>query len=231
MRKDKIKEIFDTSAKSYDKTWEQLAPISNSLHLLMGAIFSELPEKAKILCVGAGTGNEIIYLAKRFPTWSFTAVDPSSAMLDVCRTRLSELGLENRCEFHADFLENLSLPDTYDAATSILVSQFIDEIDSRVDFFKNIAKHLKDRGILINADLSSKIDSYEYEQVLDVWAKMMLAGGIPQSIEKIRQSHEDGVSVLPQEEITKIIQSGGFQKPVQFYQMAFIHAWFCRKND
>ena len=231
MKKDKVKEIFDTTAKSYDKTWEKLSPISSSLHLLMGAILSELPEKAKILCVGAGTGAEVIYLAKRFPAWSFTAVDPSSAMLDVCRARLCELGMENRCEFHADYLENVALPDTYDAATSILVSQFIDEKGSRIDFFRNIAGNLKNNGILINADLSAETGSYEYEQTLGVWAKTMLAGDVAQSIENIRQSHRDGVSVLPQNEVAKIIQSAGFDKPVQFYQMAFIHAWFCKKDN
>ena len=230
MKKDKVKEIFDTTANTYDKTWEKLSPISNSLHLLMGAILSELPEKAKILCVGAGTGAEIIYMANRFPTWNFIAVDPSSAMLDICRTRLYELGMEDRCEFYADYLENLSLPDTYDAATSILVSQFIDEKDSRIDFFRNIQRHLKSKGILINADLSNEIGSYEYEHILDVWSKMMSEGGVPQNIEKIRQSHKDGVSLLAQEEVSKIIQSAGFDRPVQFYQMAFIHGWFCQKR-
>lgn len=231
MEKDSIKEIFDNAASSYNKTWERLAPINNSLHLLMGAVLANLPEKSRILCIGAGTGAEIIYMAKRFPHWQFTAVDPSTAMLEVCREQLRKLGLEDRCEFYADYLENLSLPNDYDAATSILVSQFISDKESRIDFFRNIASQLKPKGILISADLSSDTNSYEYENILQVWARMMIEGDVPsQSIDNIRQSHENSVSVLASEKIVDIIESAGFEKPVQFCQMAFIHAWFCQKK-
>ena len=41
--------------------------IKDALHLLTGTVLSELPPKAKILCVGAGTGAEILYLAQKFP--------------------------------------------------------------------------------------------------------------------------------------------------------------------
>lgn len=231
MEKDKVKEIFDNSAATYDKTWEKLAPVNDSLHLLMGAILSQLPVNAKILCVGAGTGAEIIYMAKKFPQWTFTAVDPSAAMLDVCRRRLRELGFENRCEFYADYLENLSLPNDYDVATSILVSQFINDKEARIDFFKNIAAKLKQGGTLINADLSGDITSFDYEQLLAIWAQMMADGNVQaQTVENIRQTHKSGISFLPPQEVAGIIESAGFDKPSQFYQMAFIHGWVSRKG-
>lgn len=232
MEKDKVKEIFDNSAATYDKTWEKLAPVNNSLHPLMGAILSQLPEKAKILCVGAGTGAEIIFMAKKFPQWIFTAVDPSAAMLDVCRKRLRELGFENRCEFYADYLENLSLPKDYDAATSILVSQFINDKEARMDFFRNIAAKLKPNGMIINADLSGDISSSNYEQLLGIWAQMMADGNVQaQTVENIRQTHKSGISFLPPQEVAGILQSAGFNKPAQFYQMAFIHGWVSMKGD
>lgn len=232
MEKDKVKEIFDNSAATYDKTWEKLAPVNDSLHLLMGAILSQLPEKAKILCVGAGTGAEIIYMAKKFPQWTFTAVDPSAAMLDVCRRRLRELGFENRCEFYADYLENIFLPNDYDAATSILVSQFINDKESRISFFRNIAAKLKQGGILINADLSGDITSFDYEQLLAIWAQMMAEGNVQtQTVENIRQTHKSGISFLSPQEVAGIIETAGFDKPTQFYQMAFIHGWVSRKGD
>jgi len=82
MLQEEVNANFDRTAESYDKQWEKLSPINDSLHLLMGAIMSNLPEQANILCVGAGTGAEIIYLAKRFPKWSFTALSESLFSLE-----------------------------------------------------------------------------------------------------------------------------------------------------
>ncbi len=66
MRKEEITALFDKQASSYDQQWSKMA-IKDALHLLTGTVLSELPPKAKILCVGAGTGAEILYLAQKFP--------------------------------------------------------------------------------------------------------------------------------------------------------------------
>ena len=66
MRKEEITALFDKQASSYDQQWSKMA-IKDALYLLTGTVLSELPPKAKILCVGAGTGAEILYLAQKFP--------------------------------------------------------------------------------------------------------------------------------------------------------------------
>ena len=85
MRQDEIKALFDRQAASYDTQWEKTAPILNCLHLLLESMFAELPGDARILCVGVGTGAELARLAQANPRWRFTAVEPSGAMLDICR--------------------------------------------------------------------------------------------------------------------------------------------------
>jgi tRNA (cmo5U34)-methyltransferase len=65
-------------ANKYDEQAARLAPLHGALHLLISAIFSDLPAEARILCVGAGTDSELLYLAKKFPRWHFTAVEPSA---------------------------------------------------------------------------------------------------------------------------------------------------------
>jgi len=37
------------------------------MHLLIGSLLSDLRADARVLCVGAGTKAELIYLAQRFP--------------------------------------------------------------------------------------------------------------------------------------------------------------------
>jgi tRNA (cmo5U34)-methyltransferase len=78
---------FDEQAASYDSQWAKLSPVSACLHFLIGTVLSDLPDDARILCVGAGTGAEMIYLAQQFPGWRLTAVEPSAPMLEVCRSR------------------------------------------------------------------------------------------------------------------------------------------------
>lgn len=47
-------------ASSYDQQWAKLAPIRDALHLLLRIRLSELPNDAHILCIGVGTGSELL---------------------------------------------------------------------------------------------------------------------------------------------------------------------------
>lgn len=117
--------IFDQKyAASYDKRTGFLAPMHDALHALIRAILAELPIEARVLCVGAGTGSELIDLAAAFPQWQFTAVEPAAAMLNICRHRVEERGFTSRCTFHEGYLDSLPASDSFDAATCLLVSQF-----------------------------------------------------------------------------------------------------------
>lgn len=230
MHSDEIKAIFDQQASSYDERWAKTASSRDALHLLLTAVFAELPADARVLCVGAGTGEEMVYLAAQFPRWSFTAVDPSGAMLDVCRDKAEREGFASRCHFHEGYLESLPGQDAFDAATCFLVSQFILEKETRIGFFQAIAARLRPGGILASSDLSSDVDSRAYDALLNIWLNMMVGAGIPsKGVEQMRAAYSRDVAILPQAQVSSIIQSGGFDDPVLFYQAGLIHAWFSKR--
>ena len=230
MNQDEIKAIFDQQAAHYDAQWVKTAPIKECLHFLLDSFFSELPGDARILCVGVGTGVELAHLAAKNPAWRFTAVEPSIPMLDVCRERAARQGFESRCHFYEGYLDSLPDMQSHDAATCFLVSQFIVEPAARSKFFSEISRRLKSKGILASADLASDVQSPGYEVLLRAWMKMMSAAELsPESIERMRKAYASDVAVLPPSEVASIIEAGGFERPVLFFQAGLIHAWVSRR--
>ena len=223
--------VFDEErAASYDDIFAKIAPMRDALHLLTRFVFSDLRAEARILCVGAGTGAEILYLAEAFPQWRFTAVEPAAPMLAICRRRAEEAGIASRCSFHAGYLDSLPAADPFDAATCLLVSHFLLEKDARGGFFRQIAARLQPGGYLVSADLASDMTSPAYRSLLEMWKRMFLHCGVPP--EKVEQSgaeHGRDVAVLPPSDIAAIISSGGFNAPTLFFQTLLIHAWYARR--
>lgn len=230
MQREELKAVFDQQASGYDRQWAKMSPIRDCLHYLLESVFADLPDNARILCVGTGTGAEIAYLARAFPDWTFTAVEPSGPMLDVCRERAKAEGYLSRCQFHEGYLDSLPAGGLYDGATCFLVSQFILEQQTRTEFFRAIANRLQPAGILASSDLASDIDSDEYAALLPVWLAAMSAAGIhAEALERMRQAYAKDVAVLPPERIASLIASAGFESAVEFFQAGLIHAWFSRR--
>lgn len=216
-------------AEHYDKRWEKLGAILDALHLLMKVHFQGLPKDSNVLCVGAGTGAEILALAKEYPEWRFTALDTSSSMLDVFQRKAEQAGIAPRCDVHLGGVESLPADKLYDVATSILVSQFVVDTEQRIGFFKAINRHLRSGGALISADLARPTDILQDERLMASWVKMQTYSG--QTEEKARMSTSGwgkAVSVLEPNEIEGIIKSAGFKDPVNVYKALFIHAWYAK---
>jgi tRNA (cmo5U34)-methyltransferase len=218
-------------AAAYDQRYAKLAPMRDALHLLISAVLADLPANARILCVGAGTGAELIYLAEKFPQWQFAVVEPAAPMLEVCRRKAEAHGLTSRCVFHEGYLDTLPQSAAFDAATALLVSQFILAPTARTGFFRAIAERLRPGGYLVSADLASDTTSAPCQNLLEVWLRLMReTGSPPEQLEKLRVTYGRDVAVLPVEQVSPIIASGGFETPVLFLQTCLIHAWYARRT-
>lgn len=226
-----IEALFDQQAEIYDRQWIRMAPLRDALNMLVVALFSDLPADARILCVGAGTGSEILHLAEHFPGFRFTAVEPAGQMLEVCRRRAEAAGITSRCEFHQGYLESLPVTEPFDGATSLLVSQFIVDPDERVAFFRGIGKRLATGGLLASADLCADVTSAAYRNLLDVWLRMMLAADVPpETVERMRVAYSSDVAVLPPDRVTGFMRTAGFEAPIPFFQGGLIHAFFAPRG-
>ena len=230
MRDEELRILFDEQAAGYDERWARTAPIRDALHFLLDAAFAGLPPDTRLLSVGAGTGQEIALLAARWPAWQFTIVEPSGAMLALCRERARRDGFEARCRFHEGYLADLPEDEPFDAATSLLVSQFIVDPAARVDFFRGIARRLRPDGLLVSSDLAADVSSRDYEVMLGLWLRMMQGAGVPAAgVEQMRAAYAKDVAILPPGQVAALIRSAGFDEAIGFYQAGLIHAWRSRR--
>src|SRR4249920_3703291 len=81
-------------AASYDDDVRAAIPGYEWLHETAAALLhNALPEQARLLLVGVGTGEEILRLAPDHPGWRITAVDSAAAMIDVARRKVEAADL------------------------------------------------------------------------------------------------------------------------------------------
>lgn len=220
----------DKASTKYDGHFAKLAAFKEALHLCMRLVLEPLPDDARVLIVGAGTGAELAALAQAFPSWRFTVVEPAEGMMKLCRQRAGELGVADRCTFHEGYLETLPETVPFDAATAILVSQFLIDAKERTDFFADIAARLAPKGCLVSADLSSGTEATPSANLFEIWRRMMMYTDMPrEDAERTLAGFNESVAVLPGEEIESLIVAAGFTQPTLFLQTLFIHGWFAKK--
>jgi tRNA (cmo5U34)-methyltransferase len=231
MKQEELNTLFDQQAAGYDKQWARMSPIRENLYFLLESLFAPLPAAARILSVGAGTGAELAHLARIFPGFRFTAVDPSSAMIDVCRRRAEADGFSSRCDFHVGYVDSLPAEEAYHGATCFLVSQFILDQALRQSFFRDIATRLRPGGLLASSDLASDTRSNDYAVLLPAWISTMAAAGVqPEVLERTRAAYAKDVAILPSSVVSSIIVAGGFESSVQFFQAGLMHAWISSRG-
>lgn len=215
-------------ADRYDERNSKLFPIANGIHFLLRLILMNLPARARVLSVGAGTGAEILALARVFPDWTFVAVEPSDAMLEVCRARFKEAGILERCELVCGFVQDVPESEKFDAVLSILVAHFV-KCEERLDFYGNMVKRLLPDGYFVSAEISFDLDSKEFPSMLEHWnAVQTLMGATPESLAILPQALRDTLAVLPPAEVEALMRTSGVPMPVRFFQSLMISAWYGR---
>jgi len=216
-------------ADAYDRRNSGLKPISDTLHFLMRLVLIDLPTDARILCVGVGTGAEILSLAQAFPRWTFVGVDPSVEMLAVGAHRLTEAGVMDRCDLIQGYVEDVA-ETGFDAVVSLLVAHFIRR-EGRPAFYSAIADRLKSGGRFVSAEISGDLDAPEFPATLADWKQVQtLMGATPGSLAKLEDGLRDVLGVLPAAETEALWRDAGFALPVPFFQAFMIRGWHAAKG-
>lgn len=228
-----VSDHFDeTLADKYDNSIRMFCPGYDALHRMMIPFVKELPHHANFLSSGAGTGTEIVTLSKRFPTWRFTAVDPSEDMLNICRKRIEQANGIDRVSFFTGTMQEYENPIAFDAASSIFVSHFIKNTTDKLAYFRSIASCLKPGGVFILADLFGDTNSAEFSPLLDALLASYASHGI--AAEKLAQDRahvEHDIGYRSEYELMELLEQAGFSKPIRFFQSYLFGGWVMTKKD
>ena len=223
--------FFDQKiADNYDAQADNLKAIGDNLHLLIGLVLQDLPDDARILCVGAGTGTEIVHLAALHPNWRFVALEPSPEMLAKCREKMEKHGFDERCRHVNGFLKDIAPGESFDAVLCLLVTQFMLDPEERQAMFDGMARRLRAGGYLINAEISYDVRSAAFDAMAQKWGAMRKkSGATKDDTAQIIAMMLKHVAVAPPAAIEAMLKKSGFAMPILFFQSLFIHAWYSQK--
>lgn len=227
-------ELFDDPdrASSYDRRIRHLAPGYDVLQASIPCVMTtHLQAEAHILIAGAGTGEEVVQLGRTQSRWTFTAVDPSSEMLDRCRSKVEDAGLDARVDYVCDRVECLPTDLQFDAATALLVSHFLLDVTARHDFFRAIADRLVPQAPLVVADLFGDPSTAEFEQIMASWrACFVRAGASDEEAERTFDAVRRDIAFLPETELEQLVRDAGFTEWTRFHQSLLWGAWWTQRK-
>ena len=218
-------------SNEYDATACKIIPGYHWIYELAEHLLRDnLDKEAKILVAGAGTGKEIIEFSQNNSHWSFTGVDPSKQMLSIAREKIGAAPLADRVSLVQGKIEDLKEKD-FDAATSILVMQFLADDGEKLHFLKSIYEKLKPGGLLILVDLEGEIGSDAYNMLNGAWKnQQFFTRDENDRVGKEFKMREKEVHFIPQKRIESLLGESGFLKIHKFFQAYLFGAYIAQKK-
>ena len=219
-----------SNADHYDSDIIKRVPGYTTLQDLSAALLTELlPASADLLVVGAGTGAELERLAALNPDWRFAAVDPSPAMLDRARRRLSPSAAA-RVTWLADTLDTVPasrIGRRFDGAVSLLVSHFLADRGEKQSFFSSIAMHLEPAAPLVTAELFAPADASFGPASLARWAR--IAGLDPDAVAIMEERVRQLFHPVDADRFAILLENAGFAPPKTFFEALQFRGSLTRK--
>jgi tRNA (cmo5U34)-methyltransferase len=215
-------------AVRYDAFVPRLVPDYDRLHeLVVAQLGLALDDGARVLVVGAGTCTEILALADFDDSWTFTAVEPSAPMVDVAKQRIDDAGLTKRVTFHTGTLDTLDDRGPFQAATAILMMQFVPAED-KPKLFKDIGSRLESGAPLIMAHPIGDPESDEHALAMQAW-RDHIAKALPDRAEDVYASVQDTLHFVSDDMQAEALTAAGFAAPQRFHTRMVFGAWRVNK--
>jgi len=223
---------FDAeSAAGYDRQIRTGVVGYDALHDAAAAVLgAELGAVARLLVVGAGTGEEVARLGRDRPGWRFVGVDPSPPMLAIARRRAAEAGVGERAEFVEGVVADVATDRPFNAATLLLVMHFLPDDGAKLGILRGIGERLRPGAPLLLADLHGDPASASFATLLAAWRQRMLdAGTAPADVATMFERIREHVFFVPEARIAELLGEAGFGEPLPFWRGLLFGGWLARR--
>ncbi|MFZ3147472.1 MAG: class I SAM-dependent methyltransferase [Methanothrix sp.] len=219
-------EEYDKSIRLFCGAYEEMFKLT---HCYLRA---RLPEQAKVLIVGAGTGMEISEFAPLNPGWSFCGVDPSANMLALARKKIFEINLACEIELRKGYVDDLKEEEVFDAATCILVMHFLKDDGAKLELLESISKRLKSGAPFILIDGFGEPGSMDFEEIKVAWKNYPVISGVPgEMVENIfNEVIMKTVQFVPESRIMELLETAGFTRVSKYFSGFLYGGWMGYKK-
>jgi tRNA (cmo5U34)-methyltransferase len=208
----------------YAERAAQMVPAYRDIHRLATVLIDErAPCDARILVLGAGGGLETKSFAEAQPGWTFDAVDPSAAMLDLAAQNLGAHA--SRVRMHHGYVDDAPA-GPFAAATSLLTLHFL-PYDQRRDTAAQVRQRLAPGAPFVVAHLSfPQRDDVERELWIGRHVANLIASGIDLAdVDKARSAIATDVPVLSPEQDRAVLLEAGFTGVTEFFSAFTFRGW------
>lgn len=218
-------------AEEYENLARKFIPGYDGLYALSEVLLADdLPEKSKILVVGAGGGKEITTFGKAFSNSQIIGVDPSEKMLTVAKTLTEKAGLTSRVTLQKGIVSEV-IATEFDAATAILVLHFLPDDGEKLVFLQAVYQRLKLAGKFIIADGCFDKNSEDFEWLLRNYKNHAASKGVSAEItEQAAKTVTENVHFVSPERELQLLKEAGFVNIKSFFQGLWVRAWICEKR-
>ena len=206
---------FASIASTYADGPPRQVPGLTGLHQMMALLLAErVPERGRVLVLGAGGGMELRTLAEAHADWRFDGVDPSAEMLEAARGAIADHA--GRVRLHQGTIE-VAPAGPFDGATCLLTFHFIPR-EQRLATLQALCQRLKPGAPLVLAHMSFPQDEASRRLWMRRHAAFAVSNGVEAlSAEAAQRAMLERLHFLAPEEEEAMLAEAGFGDISLFY--------------
>ncbi|MGE6487142.1 class I SAM-dependent methyltransferase [Paenisporosarcina sp. NPDC076898] len=214
-------------AREYDKGIRRALPTYDALfRMVQSFLRANVKDSANVLVIGAGGGNEIVTFGTANPTWTFSGVDPSEAMLEVALQKAKNEGIEERVSIHTGTIEEIEFNETFDAATCLLVLHFVETNEEKLSLLKTVRDRLKPGSPFVLVSMFGDQSNPEFDERMNLWKSIWLdlTDLTQEDVDAMEESVRE-LSFIPSSQMEELLQQAGFERVTQFFSTTLFGGW------